>query len=87
MHRTAWCPFVNVTVLYRGGVPVGGVTELVGPAGVGKSQLCHMLTVSACVEQQQQQNSTQVCTHSVPEPLLHQVLSGFCTCSLSLPLL
>ena len=30
----------------RGGVPCGGVTELVGPAGVGKSQLCLMLVAS-----------------------------------------
>lgn len=42
-------------------MPVGGITELVGPAGVGKSQLCHMLTVSAFVMQQQQQSATQAC--------------------------
>ena len=33
----------------RGGVPIGGITEVVGPAGVGKSQLCHTLTVAALV--------------------------------------
>ena len=47
----------------RGGVPVGGITELVGPAGVGKSQLCHMLTVSAFIAQQQQDSNAQVRRH------------------------
>jgi RAD51-like protein 1 len=27
----------------RGGLPSGGITELVGPAGVGKTQVCMML--------------------------------------------
>jgi hypothetical protein len=34
----------------RGGVPCGSVTELVGPAGVGKSQLCLMLAASALLD-------------------------------------
>jgi RAD51-like protein 1 len=29
----------------RGGIPVGGITELVGPAGVGKTQFCKQLAV------------------------------------------
>lgn len=33
----------------RGGIQFGGVTELVGPAGVGKSQCCFMLTLFAAV--------------------------------------
>lgn len=35
----------------RGGVPFGGVTELVGPAGVGKSQWCLALTLRAALPQ------------------------------------
>ncbi|GAQ85938.1 putative DNA repair protein RAD51 [Klebsormidium nitens] len=31
----------------RGGVPLGSITELVGPAGVGKTQLCLMLSIFA----------------------------------------
>jgi len=31
----------------RGGVQAGGISELVGPAGVGKTQLCMMLTAFA----------------------------------------
>ena len=31
----------------RGGAPAGGITELVGPAGAGKTQLCKQLTVAA----------------------------------------
>ncbi|KAK9807879.1 hypothetical protein WJX72_011994 [[Myrmecia] bisecta] len=31
----------------KGGIPCGGITELVGPGGVGKTQLCLMLSVSA----------------------------------------
>ena len=30
-----------------GGIACGSLTELVGPAGVGKSQLCMMLSISA----------------------------------------
>ena len=33
--------------LCAGGIPVGGITELVGPAGVGKTQLCKQLAVAA----------------------------------------
>lgn len=33
-----------------GGIPLGAVTELVGPAGVGKTQLCLMLSIFATLE-------------------------------------
>jgi hypothetical protein len=33
----------------RLGVPLGSITELVGPGGVGKSQLSHMLTVEVAL--------------------------------------
>jgi hypothetical protein len=35
----------------RRGIPRGAITELVGPAGVGKSQLCHMLALLAALPQ------------------------------------
>eukprot|EP00026_Physarum_polycephalum_P011659 Phypoly_transcript_11899.p1 GENE.Phypoly_transcript_11899~~Phypoly_transcript_11899.p1 ORF type:complete len:362 (+),score=64.34 Phypoly_transcript_11899:42-1127(+) len=31
----------------RGGIPSSSITEIVGPSGVGKTQLCHMLAVLA----------------------------------------
>ena len=31
----------------EGGIPNGNLTEFVGPAGIGKSQFCLMLTFSA----------------------------------------
>mmetsp|Transcript_13067 Transcript_13067/g.15767 ORF Transcript_13067/g.15767 Transcript_13067/m.15767 type:complete len:505 (+) Transcript_13067:671-2185(+) len=40
--------FTNLPALdqnLRGGVPMKGITELVGPAGVGKTQMCQMLAV------------------------------------------
>eukprot|EP00959_Pyramimonas_sp_CCMP1952_P256680 5362501-Pyramimonas_sp.AAC.1 len=33
----------------RGGIPSGGITELVGPAGVGKTQFCIMLAARTCM--------------------------------------
>ncbi|KAL3147194.1 DNA repair protein RAD51 [Trebouxia sp. C0010 RCD-2024] len=47
-HHTTHLPthLSALDAVLRGGVPVGAITELVGPAGVGKSQLCHMLAVS-----------------------------------------
>lgn len=33
----------------RLGVPVGSITELVGPGGVGKSQLSHMLALAVAM--------------------------------------
>lgn len=33
----------------RGGMPCARLTELVGPAGVGKTQLCFTLAVSAAL--------------------------------------
>lgn len=39
----------------RGGVPPGAITELVGPAGVGKTQMCFMVTLSALVGEHLQQ--------------------------------
>ncbi|KAL4424690.1 hypothetical protein ABPG77_004497 [Micractinium sp. CCAP 211/92] len=35
-----------------GGLPAGSVTEVVGPAGLGKTQLCLQLSVLACLERQ-----------------------------------
>eukprot|EP00958_Prasinococcus_capsulatus_P028430 scaffold6702_cov390-Prasinococcus_capsulatus_cf.AAC.6 len=34
-------------VVLRGGIAAGSITELVGPAGMGKSQLCKLLAVNA----------------------------------------
>jgi RAD51-like protein 1 len=34
----------------RGGLPVGSVTEIVGPAGVGKTQFCHQMVVLALLQ-------------------------------------
>ncbi|KAL0050684.1 hypothetical protein WJX82_005123 [Trebouxia sp. C0006] len=48
---------IHCYLVSRGGIPVGGITELVGPAGVGKSQLCHMLAVSALLSQMHQQQA------------------------------
>eukprot|EP01126_Amoeba_proteus_P024220 TRINITY_DN2442_c0_g1_i15.p1 TRINITY_DN2442_c0_g1~~TRINITY_DN2442_c0_g1_i15.p1 ORF type:complete len:114 (-),score=14.54 TRINITY_DN2442_c0_g1_i15:29-370(-) len=31
----------------RGGLPLGSLTEIVGPSGVGKTQFCHQLSVVA----------------------------------------
>lgn len=33
----------------QGGFPTGMITELVGPAGVGKTQACLMLAAQACL--------------------------------------
>ena len=37
----------ELDAVLRGGVAHGSVTELCGPAGVGKSQLCMLLCVAA----------------------------------------
>lgn len=33
--------------IIRGGIPVNGITEIVGPSGVGKSQFCLQLALMA----------------------------------------
>lgn len=37
----------HLDVLLKGGLPVGSITEIVGPPGVGKTQFCHTLAVVA----------------------------------------
>ena len=44
------CDAQALDAVLRGGVPCGSVTELVGPAGIGKSQLCLMLAASALLD-------------------------------------
>ncbi|KAL6053597.1 DNA repair protein RAD51 [Balamuthia mandrillaris] len=36
----------------HGGIPSGSITEIVGPAGVGKTQFCHQLATLACLPQE-----------------------------------
>lgn len=48
--QNADCSFVSTTFsrvdeYLWGGIPASSLTEIVGPAGVGKTQLCHMLTI------------------------------------------
>ena len=45
--RPAGRPAQALDAALRGGVQAGGISELVGPAGVGKTQLCLMLTAFA----------------------------------------
>lgn len=40
-------PLSKLNLALRGGVPCGAVTEVVGPAGVGKTQLCFTLALTA----------------------------------------
>ena len=49
--------------MLRGGVPCGSMTELVGPAGIGKSQLCLMLAASALLDPSLPANSHVRFTH------------------------
>ncbi|MEW5318759.1 MAG: hypothetical protein WDW38_009953 [Sanguina aurantia] len=37
----------SIDEAFQRGLPLGGITELVGPSGVGKSQFCFMMTVMA----------------------------------------
>ncbi|GLC45956.1 DNA repair protein RAD51 [Pleodorina starrii] len=37
----------------RLGLPAGSITELVGPGGVGKSQMCHMMALAAALPAEQ----------------------------------
>eukprot|EP00892_Ulva_mutabilis_P003147 jgi/Ulvmu1/12833/UM098_0015.1 len=41
----------NIDVALGNGLLVGAITELVGPAGIGKSQLCMSLAARACLPQ------------------------------------
>lgn len=38
-----WTGLPDLDAALRRGIPMGAVTEIVGPASVGKSQMCHML--------------------------------------------
>lgn len=44
LRLSVGCPLLNE--LLRGGLPVGGITELSGESGVGKTQLALQLCVS-----------------------------------------
>lgn len=44
-HLATGLPALDAAL--RGGAPCGGITELVGPAGAGKTQLCSQLCVQA----------------------------------------
>lgn len=35
----------QIDEIIRGGIPVNGITEIVGPSGVGKTQLCLQLSL------------------------------------------
>ncbi|KAK9840539.1 hypothetical protein WJX81_000352 [Elliptochloris bilobata] len=48
MHQPSGLQVLDAAL--RGGVPCGSLTELVGPAGVGKSQLCLMLAASMLLD-------------------------------------
>ncbi|KAI3430763.1 hypothetical protein D9Q98_009175 [Chlorella vulgaris] len=43
---------VQLDAALCGGIPAGSVTEVVGPAGLGKTQLCLQLAVLGCLERE-----------------------------------
>lgn len=50
LHLRTSLPLLDEALF--GGLPAGSVTEVVGPAGLGKTQLCLQLSVLACLERQ-----------------------------------
>ncbi len=45
------CSHQTLDGALRRGLPCGSITELVGPGGVGKSQMCHMMALRAALPQ------------------------------------
>ena len=58
-----------------GGIACGSLTELVGPAGVGKSQLCMMLSISALAGPLTASPLAVSCFHRPPASVLVSVLT------------
>ncbi|KAB0804844.1 hypothetical protein PPYR_01814 [Photinus pyralis] len=73
---TTGCPSIDSVT--SGGIPINGLTEIAGPSGVGKTQLCLQLAITVQLPAGLGKGAIYICTEDLfPSKRLHQLAACF----------